>query len=68
MKNNGFKKEYVIGKKDQLDIDYKTIMKRSEVSKTKEQCFESSKENMNLMITKVSSKSVEDLIEEMELV
>ncbi|MEM0136215.1 MAG: hypothetical protein QXU18_13495 [Thermoplasmatales archaeon] len=68
MKNNGFKKEYVMGKKDQLDIDYKTIMKRSEVSKTKEQCFESPKENMNLMITKVSSKSVEDLIEEMELV
>ena len=27
MKNNGFKKEYVTGRKDQWDIDYKIMMK-----------------------------------------
>ena len=27
VKNNGFKKEYVTGRKDQWDIDYKIMMK-----------------------------------------
>ena len=27
MNNNGFKKEYVMGRKDQWDIDYKIMMK-----------------------------------------
>ena len=27
VKNNGFKKEYITGRKDQWDIDYKIMMK-----------------------------------------
>ncbi|MEM0136160.1 MAG: hypothetical protein QXU18_13210 [Thermoplasmatales archaeon] len=68
MKNNEFKKEYVTGRKDQLDIDYKIMMKGFEATKTKEQFFEFLKENMSFVITKVSSERAEDLMEEMELV
>ncbi|MEM0134420.1 MAG: hypothetical protein QXU18_04225 [Thermoplasmatales archaeon] len=65
---NGFRKEYVTGRKDQWDIDYKIMMKGFEMSKTKEQFFEFLKEKMNYVIMRVSSERAEDLMEEMELV
>ena len=68
MKNNGFKKEYVTGRKDQWDIDYKIMMKGREVSKTIEQYFEFLKENMSFVITKVSSERADELMEELELI
>ncbi len=66
--NNGFKKEYITGRKDQWDIDYKIMMKGYEVSKTKDQYFEFLKENMSFVITKVSSERADELMEELELV
>ncbi len=66
--NNGFKKEYITGRKDQWDIDYKIMMKGREVSKTIEQYFEFLKENMSFVITKVSSERADELMEELELI
>ena len=36
MKNNGFVKEYVIGRKDQFDLDYAIFRKAMEEAETKE--------------------------------
>ena len=66
--NNGFKKEYVTGRKDQRDIDYKIMMKGYENTKTREQFFEFLKENMGFVITKVSSERTDELMEELELI
>jgi hypothetical protein len=68
MGKNGFKKEYITGRKDQWDIDYKIMMKGYEVSKTIEEYFEFLKENMSFVITKVSSERAEELMEELELI
>ena len=68
MSNNGFKKEYVTGRKDQWDIDYKIMMKGFEVSRTIDQYFEFLKENMSFVITKVSSERANELMEELELI
>ena len=68
MGNNGFKKEYITGRKDQWDIDYKIMMKGYEVSKTIDQYFEFLKENMSFVITKVSSERAQELMEELELI
>jgi len=65
MGNNGFKKEYITGRKDQWDIDYKIMMKGREVSKTIDEYFEFLKENMSFVITKVSSERAEELMEEL---
>jgi hypothetical protein len=65
--NNGFKKEYITGRKDQWDIDYKIMMKGYEVSKTIDEYFEFLKENMSFVITKVSSEMAEELMEELGL-
>ena len=65
MGNNGFKKEYITGRKDQWGIDYKIMMKGREVSKTIDQYFEFLKENMSFVITKVSSERAEELMEEL---
>ena len=64
--NNGFKKEYVTGRKDQWDIDY--MMKGYQTTKTREQFFEFLKENMSFVITKVSSERADELMEELELI
>ena len=66
--NNGFKKEYVTGRKDQWDIDYKIMMKGREVSKTIDEYFEFLKDNMSFVITKVSSERADELMEELELI
>jgi hypothetical protein len=66
--SNGFKKEYITGRKDQWDIDYKIMMKGYEVSKTIDQYFEFLKENMSFVITKVSSERADELMEELELI
>ena len=68
MSNNGFKKEYVTGRKDQWDIDYKIMMKGREVSRTIDQYFEFLNENMSFVITKVSSERADELMEELELI
>ena len=68
MKNNGFKKGYVMGRKDQWDIDYKIMMKGYESTRTIDQYFEFLKENMSFVITKVSSERADELMEELELV
>ena len=68
MSNNGFKKEYVTGRKDQWDIDYKIMMKGYETSRTIDQYFEFLKENMSFVITKVSSERADELMEELELI
>ena len=68
MGNNGFKKEYITGRKDQWDIDYKIMMKGREVSKTVDAYFEFLNENMSFVITKVSSERADELMEELELI
>ena len=68
MVNNGFKKEYITGRKDQCDIDFKIMMKGYEVLKTIDQYFKFLKENMSFVITKVSSERADELMEELELV
>ena len=68
MRNNGFKKEYVTGRKDQWDIDFKIMMKGREVSKTIEQYFEFLKENISFVIEKVYSERADELMEEVELI
>ena len=64
MSCDDFKKEYVTGRKDQWDIDYKIIMKGYESTRTIDQYFEFLKENMSFVITKVSSERADELMEQ----
>ncbi len=68
MGNNGFKKEYITGRKNQWDIDYKIMIRGREVSKTIDEYFEFLKENLSFVITKVSSERADELMGELELI
>ncbi|MCL4447065.1 MAG: hypothetical protein M1556_01400 [Candidatus Thermoplasmatota archaeon] len=65
---NRFGKEFINGRKGQWDIDFKIIMKGSEVSSTIDQCFKFLKENISFVITKISNERVDELMEELELI
>ena len=67
MSCDDFKKEYVTGRKDQWDIDYKIIMKGHELSKTVDEYFEFLRESMTSVIARVSSDRARELLKELEL-
>ncbi len=68
MKNNGFVKEYVIGRKDQFDLDYSIFRKAMEEAETKEDMINYIEEKMQYVISRVASERAKTLMEEMELV
>jgi len=68
MKNNGFVKEYVIGRKDQFDLDYAIFRKAMEEAETKEDMINYIEEKMQYVISRVASERAKTLMEEMELI
>jgi hypothetical protein len=68
MKNNGFVKEYVIGRKDQFDLDYAIFRKATEETETKEDMINYIEEKMQYVISRVASERAKTLMEEMELI
>jgi len=68
MKNNGFVKEYVIGRKDQFDLDYAIFRKAVEETETREDLINYIEEKMQYVISRVASERAKTLMEEMELI
>jgi len=68
MKNNGFVKEYVIGRKDQFDLDYAIFRKAVEETETREDFINYIEEKMQYVISRVASERAKTLMEEMELI
>jgi len=68
MKNNGFVKEYVIGRKDQFDLDYAIFRKAVEETETREDMINYIEEKMQYLISRVASERAKTLMEEMELI
>jgi len=68
MKNNGFVKEYVIGRKDQLDLDYSIFRNAIKETETREDLINYIEEKIQYVISRVASERAETLIEEMELI
>jgi len=68
MKNNGFVKEYVIGRKDQFDLDYAIFRNTVEETETREDLINYIEEKIQYVISRVASERAETLIEEMELI
>jgi len=67
-KNNGFAKEYVIGRKDQFDIDYAIFRKAVEETETREELIQMLEEKLNYVISHVANQIAKDLMEEMNLI
>ena len=68
MKNNGFVNEYVIGRKDQFDVDYAIFRKAVEETETREDLITYIEEKMQYVISRVASERVKTLLEEMGLI
>ena len=68
MKSNGFVKEYVIGRKDQFDLDYAIFRKVVEETETREDLINYIEEKMQYVISRVASERAKTLMEEMELI
>ena len=68
MKNNGFVKEYVIGRKDQFDLDYAIFRKAMEEAETKEDVINYIEEKMQYVISRVANERAKTLMEEMGLI
>ena len=68
MKNNGFVKEYVIGRKDQFDLDYAIFRKATEETETREDMINYIEEKMQYVISRVASERAKTLMEEMDLI
>jgi len=66
LKNNGFVKEYVIGRKDQFDLDYAIFRKAVEETETREDMINYIEEKMQYVISRVASETAKTLMEEME--
>ncbi len=67
-KNNGFVKEYVIGRKDQFDLDYAIFRKAIVETESREDLINYIEEKMNYVISRMASGRAKTLMEEMELV
>jgi len=68
MKNHGFVKEYVIGRKDQFDLDYAIFRKAMEEAETKEDVINYIEEKMQYVISRVANERAKTLMEEMGLI
>jgi len=68
MKNNGFVKEYVIGRKDQFDLNYVIFRNAIKETETREDLINYTEEKMQYVISKVASERAKTLMEEMELI
>jgi len=64
MKNNGFVKEYVIGRKDQFDLDYAIFRKAVEETETREDMINYIEEKMQYVISRVASERAKTLMKE----
>jgi len=68
MKNNGFVKEYVIGRKDQFGLDYAIFRKAMEETETREDLINYIEEKMQYVISRVASERATTLVEKMGLI
>jgi len=55
MKNNGFVKEYVIGRKDQFDLDYAIFRKAIKETETREDMINYIEEKIQYVISRVAN-------------
>ena len=67
-KRNPFTKEYVSGRKDQLDRDYAIFRKCAEETSTKEDLVNMLEEKLKSVISRVAYERANELIEEIELI
>jgi hypothetical protein len=68
MKNNEFVKDYVIGRKDQFDLDHAIFRKAVKKTETREDLINYIEKKMQYVISRVSSERAKTLMEEMELI
>ncbi|MHB1708740.1 MAG: hypothetical protein ACYCT2_04610 [Thermoplasmataceae archaeon] len=64
---NKFQKEYVMGRKDQFDVDYAIFRKAVEETETREDLIKRLEERFSYVIAHVASERAKELIGEMEL-
>jgi len=65
---NKFEKEYIIGRKDQFDIDYAIFRKAVEETETREELIQMLEEKLNYVISHVANQRAKDLMQEMNLI
>ena len=65
---NGFKKEYITGRKDQYDLDYALFRKSIEETDTREGLIKLLEEKLKYVISKIAFERANELMEEMELI
>ena len=67
IKSNGFVKEYVIGRKDQFDLDYAIFRNAIKETETREDLINYIEEKIQYLISRVASERAKMLMEKMEL-
>ena len=67
-KNKGFVKEYVIGRRDQFDLDHAIFRKAIKETETREDMINYIEEKMQYVISRVANERAKTLMEEMELI
>jgi len=67
IKSNGFVKEYVIGRKDQFDLDYAIFRNAIKETETREDLINYIEEKIQYVISRVASERAKMLMEKMEL-
>ena len=65
--NNGFKKEYVTGKKDQYDLDYAIFRKAMEETETRNDLIKYLEQRSGYVISKIVDQNAKEFMEELEL-
>ena len=64
---NKFEKEYIIGRKDQFDVDYAMLKKAIQETETRDDLIRRLEERFKDVISKLANKRAEELIEDMRL-
>lgn len=64
---NGFRKEYITGRKDQFDLAYALFRKAMENCSNKEEMVDYLREKFEYVMAKMASERAKDLMEELEL-
>jgi hypothetical protein len=65
---NKFDKEYIMGRKDQFDVDYAIFRKAVEETRTREELIQKIEEKFNYVISHVAGERARELMQEMKLI
>jgi hypothetical protein len=67
-KENGFVKEYYMGRKDQFDVDYALFREAAKAAKTKEELVGMLNEKYHFVISRIAEKRANTLKEDLGLI